>query len=163
MGYTTAFEGTFTLDRPLTPDHAAYLKQFADTRRMKRDEQKIMTLLDPVRTAVGLPPGLEGGYFVGGTGFSGQDRDPSVVDYNKPPLTQPSLWCQWVPTEDGTGVEWDQGEKFYCYVEWLKYLVQHFLAPWGYVLNGEVHWRGEDRADVGTIHCSDNVVEAVKG
>lgn len=52
----------------------------------------------------------------------------------------PSIYCQWVPAEDGTGLEWDGVEKFYYYTEWLEYLVAHFFKPWGYVLNGSVEW-----------------------
>ena len=29
--------------------------------------------------------------------------------------TYPGIWCQWVPTDDGKGIEWDGGEKFYNY------------------------------------------------
>lgn len=48
------------------------------------------------------------------------------------------LYCQWVPTEDGEGIKWDGGEKFYSYTKWLQYLIDNFLIPNGYVLNGEV-------------------------
>jgi hypothetical protein len=36
-----------------------------------------------------------------------------------------------------------------------------FLAPWGYVLNGEVEWQGEDEEDTGKILVVDNSVEVV--
>jgi hypothetical protein len=158
MGYTTDFSGVFKLDKPLTAEHAAYLKKFSDSRRMKRDSEKAAKLPDPEREAVGLPVSHEGAYFVGGYGYMGQDGDGSVLDHNAPPVGQPGLWCQWVPTEDGDGIEWDEGEKFCSYVEWLEYLIEHFLKPWGYVLNGEVSWRGEDFYDVGTITVEDNEV-----
>jgi len=64
-----------------------------------------------------------------------------------------------VPDETGTGIVWDQGEKFYHYDKWLKYIIKHFLAPWGYVLNGEATWRGEQRDDRGTLHVFENEVE----
>ena len=53
---------------------------------------------------------------------------------------------------------WDGSEKFNKYVEWLEYLIEHFLGPWGYRLNGKVTWAGEDESDVGTIVIVDNVV-----
>ncbi len=158
MGYTTEFRGQFQLDRPLAPEHRTYLIMFASTRRMRRSEFKVRQLEDPVREAVGLPVGPQGCYFVGGGGFAGQDEDASVSDANQPPDDQPGLWCQWVPTEDGAGIEWDGGEKFYSYVEWLEYLIAHFLAPWGYRLNGRVRWRGEEFDDIGTIVVEDNEV-----
>ena len=158
MGYTTEFTGKFKLNKPLMPTHAAYLRMFSETRRMARDEDVAAQLPDPFRHVVGLPIGKEGGYFVSGGGFAGQNRDASIVDYNEPPDGQPGLWCQWVPTEDGTAIEWNGTEKFYDYVEWITYLIEHFLGPWGYVLNGSVFWRGEDTTDVGTIEIHDNKV-----
>lgn len=47
------------------------------------------------------------------------------------------------------------------YVEWLEYLIQHFIAPWGYKLNGAVVWHGEDSDDIGRIVVTDNVVRVL--
>lgn len=111
IGYTTNFEGRFNLDKPLTPAHKAYLLAFAATRHMRRNGN-VYRLPDPVREAVNLPAGPNGEYFVAGTdSFSPKD------DYNSQPSSQPGLWCQWVPSEDGKGIEWDGGEKFYAYTE----------------------------------------------
>ncbi len=70
----------------------------------------------------------------------------------------PGIWCQWVPNEDGTCIEWDEGEKFYNYVEWLQYLISNFLQPNGYTLNGESEWQGEEHDDVGTIFVKNNEI-----
>jgi len=158
MGYTTYFSGEFKLDKPLAPEHKAYLEKFSQTRRVKRDAAKAALLPDPVREAAGLPIGSEGAYFVGGTGCAGQDRDDSILDYNRAPKDQPGLWCQWQPDEDGEYIEQDGGEKFYNYTEWIEYLIEHFLAPWGYTVNGEVDWDGEESGDDGTITVENNVV-----
>jgi hypothetical protein len=180
MGYTTDFSGQFKLDAALTKEQAKYLNYFSGTRRMKRatgytqPSQHEVTLLvtdlpDPVREAVGLPVGPEGAYFVGGSGFCGQDCDRTILDYNKPPVGQPGLWCQWVVAEDDdayynyTRIEWDGGEKFYKYIEWLEYIIEHFLKPWGRTLNGEVEWQGEDHGDMGIIVVKDNVVTTKVG
>lgn len=162
MGYTTKFEGCFTLDKPLAPEHAAYLKAFNATRRMKRDQFKAAELPDPIRDAAGLPLGKDAGYFVGGGGHYGQDRDASVIDYNDKPEGQPGLWCQWTPSEDGAAIEWDQGEKFYYYGEWLAYIVEHFLKLWGYDLSGSVTWQGAEAGDVGTLSVKDGRVHSKK-
>jgi len=159
MGYTTDFYGEFNLDNPLSTAHKAYLEAFAQTRRMIRDDKIASKMEDPVRIAAGLPVGFDGGYFVNGGGDFGQAEDSSVKNSNTPPAGQPGLWCQWVPNEEGTSIIWDQGEKFYNYVEWIEYLVEHFLKPWGYVLNGEVEWQGEERDDRGMIVIKDNVVK----
>jgi hypothetical protein len=144
----------------LKPEHASYLRLFNRTRRMRRDPEAARLLPDPVRDAAALPLGKEAGYFTGGRSSWPDDRDASVLDYNRPPGGQPGLWCKWTPNEAGTAVLWDQGEKFYDYIAWLKYLLQHFLIPWGYVVNGEVYWVGEDDLDRGTITVSNNVVAA---
>jgi hypothetical protein len=74
---------------------------------------------------------------------------------------RPCRYCQWVPTADGTEIQWDGGEKFYCWLEWLQYIVDHHLRPWGYVLSGQVRWSGENLDDAGIIYVKDNRVEAV--
>lgn len=173
MGYTTEFDGEFTLDRPLTPERRRYLKAFAGTRRMKRDQAKAAKLEDPVRKAVDLPVGDEGGYVVPAASFSeddgleidnfGQQGTPDVLNYNGPPAGQPGLWCQWEPNKGGTAIEWNGSEKFYSYVEWLRYLIHHFLAPWGHTLNGEVTWQGEESGDMGKIVVTDNEVTVKPG
>lgn len=144
MGYTTDFSGRFELDKPLAPKMKKFLTLLNETRRMKRNVDEAF--------------GIDGEFFVFGTGSYGQDQDNSIVDYNQQPSTQPSLWCQWVPNEDGTAIEWDGGEKFYAYSEWLFYLITKILAPNGYTLNGTVVWQGEETGDVGKIHVVDNVV-----
>lgn len=144
MGYTTDFHGALKLNKQLSEDDKTFLKKLASTRRMARN--------------VDAKYGVEGEFYVDGEGMFGQDIEDNVIDHNRPPRTQPSLWLQWVPTEDGWGIEWDGNEKFYNYVEWLEYLIEKILAPRGYVLNGEVEWYGEDREDMGKISVKDNVV-----
>lgn len=163
MGYTTEFDGAFKLDRPLTPERKAYLNAFSRTRRMKRNATLAAKLPDPIREAVNRFIGVHACYFVGGTGPCGQDHDKSVIDYNSPPLGQPGLWCQWVPNDDGTEITWDGGEKFYRYIEWLKYIIESFIEPWGYTLNGEVTWQGEEPDDFGRILVKDNSILTQKG
>lgn len=163
MGYTTDFRGQFTCEPALNPKQVAYLKAFADTRRVRRDFDKASIIADDVRIDAGVPLGKDACYFTGSTGFMGQDNDPSVVASNTPPADQPSLWCQWVPTEDGKGIKWDGGEKFRSYIPWLEYIINHFLTPWGVVLNGRVQWRGEDWSDIGTITVRDSNVDTLDG
>lgn len=148
MGYTTDFAGEFKLNRQLDTETANYLRKFAETRRMKRK--------------LPLEYGVEGEFYVDGTGYAGQGHEDNVIDHNSPPSTQPGLWCQWIPNEDGTAIVWDGGEKFYDYVEWIEYIIKNFLAPKGYVLNGDVQWQGEDAGDVGVISIKDNVVRTKK-
>lgn len=161
MGYTTDFEGEFKLNKPLASEELSYLKRFAETRRMMRREADAVLREDPLRDAVGLPVGKQGGYFVNEGGFFGQQVGGDVIDSNKPPSGQPGLWCKWTPNEDGTAIVWDGNEKFYSYVEWLEYLIEHFLGPWGYRINGIVAYQGEQDDDRGSILAVDNVVTRV--
>lgn len=145
MGYTTDFRGKLAFDKPLTVKDKNYLEKFARTRRMARN--------------VDAKYGVEGEFYVDGEGFMGQAQDSTVIDSNRPPKTQPGLWCQWIPTEDGMFLEWDGNEKFYKYVEWLEYLIEKIIEPRGYTLNGVIEWRGEDWNDTGTIIVTNNKVE----
>lgn len=149
MGYTTDFDGTLKLNKKLSEEDHKFLTKLAGTRRMARE--------------VDAKYGVEGEFYVEGEGTFGQDHEDNVIDHNRPPSTQPSLWLQWTPTEDGMGIEWDGGEKFYNYVEWLEYLIEKILEPRGYVLNGEVYWYGEDREDNGIIKVKDNQVKTYLG
>lgn len=144
MGYTTDFEGRFELNKELTPKMAKFLTLFNETRRMGRQTDEAF--------------GIDGEFFVFGKGSFGQDNEPTIIDYNTAPRTQPGLWCQWTPSEDLKAIEWDSGEKFYHYTEWLVYLINKILAPNGYVLNGVVTWQGEEIGDVGEIFVENNVV-----
>lgn len=155
MGYTTDFEGSFTVTPPLDAAQVAYLKALCDTRRMKRDAAVAALMPDPKREAVGLPIGDEAEYFVGGVGFAGQDRDASIEEYNYSPGEQPGLWLQWEPNDDGTRIVWNGAEKFYHYVEWLNYIIERFLIPWGRSIAGEVSYQGEDSDDRGVIGIRD--------
>jgi hypothetical protein len=161
MGYHTDFNGEFKCDPVLHWAHRVYLEKFAETRRMKRDPKITETLTDPIREEIGLPVGEEGEFYVNGSGFRGQGDDSSVLNHNGPPRTQPGLWCQWVPNEDGTAIVWDLGEKFYHHVEWLQYLIDNFFERYGYTLNGEVRWQGESPDDRGIIYCKDNKIQAI--
>jgi hypothetical protein len=142
----TDIEGSFSITPRLSEPHVAYLTRFGTTRRMRRDPGVLggVSYPDPLRLAVGLPIGLQSGYYVGQPG-NGHFRCPSVVDTNRPPRGQPSLWCCWGPNPEG-----DQLVVLNDYAcelgPWLRYLIKHFIGPWGYTLRGAVGWREERRA-----------------
>jgi len=160
MGYDTDFEGEFILDKPLTKEQQKYLDMFSDTRRTKKNLEIIELYPDPVREAVNLPVGKEGGYCV----IDVEIDDKCVKSYNESPEGQPGLWCNWIPNEEGTSIIWNNAEKFYNYVSWIKYIIDNFLKPWGLTLNGEVKWFGEKGIDdIGMIKIIDNVVHILDG
>lgn len=147
MGYTTEFSGRIEINpSPLSEEMVDYLTKFSETRRMKRNIQGY---------------GVDGEFYIDGAGPFGQNKDNTVVDSNYPPSTQPGLWCQWIPTEDGTAIVWDGGEKFYAYVEWLKYIAENFILPFGKTLDGEIIWQGEDIHDRGRIIVDKDIIKVV--
>lgn len=83
----------------------------------------------------------------------GEDYEPEKIEG-----PHPDFYCQWVPTEDGRGVKWNDGEKFYDYVEWLQWLIDTVLKPRGYALSGSVAYQGEETGDCGTIRVLDGRV-----
>jgi hypothetical protein len=64
-------------------------------------------------------------------------------------------------SEDREFIVPEEDESRHGFRLWLKLVIEHFLAPRGYVLDGEVTWEGEDRDDSGTIFVKGNRVEAV--
>ena len=113
--------------------------------------------------------------------YVGED-DTGIIDYNIPPghlpfsagsfeanllnvekyKLQPGLWCNWT-THNGSALSWDGGEKFYNYIEWLKYMIDNFFIPWGIKLNGKIEWTGEAKDDLGLITVVDNKVTTKTG
>jgi len=181
MGYTTDFEGSLNIKRPLTPHQIAYINLISETRRMKRDVNKLMELYkgkygNPFvkgKTAEDIY-GFQGEFFAREDGEAGQYHDKSILDYNSPAghsgfaqgeveNGQPGLWCQWEISEDGMELEWNGAEKFYNYTAWLKYLIKMFFIPWGRKLNGEINWSGEETSDIGKIVVKNNVIKTMTG
>jgi hypothetical protein len=155
MGYTTYFCGSITIDPPLNEAERDYLRRFAGSRRMDRER---------------------GPYFVDGTNYL---PDPDVTNFNSPALEQPGLYCQWVPSADGTCLEWDGEEKFYDAERWMAYLIEHFLRPgaraesvddpqfadfnFDHRLDGEINATGEDPDDRWLLRVADNEVFVLEG
>lgn len=163
MGYETEFIGVLIVSPALGSRHYNYLQKFSDTRRMERDETKTKVREDPIREAIDLPVGPDGGYFVGEDGYKGQDDGFDVTDPNKPPQGQPSLWCHWAPETTST-ISCDGPAKYSSAQahQWIQYLIANFFEPWGYKLNGVVTWQGEDICDRGEIHVKDNIVDTTR-
>jgi len=154
MGYTTDFSGEFELkfkDEATRKKVTELVNGLADTRRMKRDLSKLGCYTEEEIKNFG-----EEGEFYYPTekseywSFAGQNReDPSILEYNKPPKSQPGLWLQWVI--DGDSLVWDESEKFYHYTEWLNYLIKKIFKPNGVEISGAVTYQGEECGDVGRI------------
>lgn len=159
MGYTTTFSGEVTIDPPLNDAEVEYLRQFAGSRRMKR---------------------VKGPFFVNGNDF----QDDDVINVNSPDDSQPGLWCQWVPSDDGAALIWDEAEKFYEAPRWMKYLLDTFICrrpddqtlavmveadprlaefTFDHTANGEVYAEGEDSDDRWMLVVKDGQVAVAGG
>jgi hypothetical protein len=111
MGYTTDFIGHVDIEPALNQDETEYLEAFSLSRRFAR---------------------AGGPYEVPGNPMAALEEERETVDvdtYNRIAPGQPQLWCQWVPCFDGCCLAFDGHEKFYRPVEWMRYLIQHFLMP----------------------------------
>lgn len=160
MGYTTDFSGEVSITPPLNQAEISFLNAFNATRRVQR---------------------TRGPYYVGDRGCGvltpGQtfDGESDVTNMNAAPEGQPGLWCQWIPTEDGTAIQWDGGEKFYESEAWMEYIIDHFLKPGciaakelpflqaNHICNGEIEAQGEDPNDRWKLVVEDNVVSTRQG
>ena len=185
MGYSTDFTGHFTITPPLQPAHQVLLAELTRTRREIRDGSKLppapswvndgswgqqgefytAVLAEMVISGITPEQYLTDAQIyqdlIDHFGFNkGQDDDMGLVYYNESGI-QPSLWLQWVP-QDSTRLVWDEGEKFYNYVEWLIYLIKGVFRPNGYTLNGRVEYQGEDLCDNGYIEVTNNQVNHVE-
>jgi len=158
VGYDLRFDGRFDIAPPLPPDRNRYLTAFSLSWRRPRDPSKLDNAAEPGHEAVGLPVGREAAFYVGGAPHTHDDGDDvSVLSFARPPEGQPGVRCCWRPTPDGSHLEWDGCEKFGAYSDWLRYLAETFLGPWGHSLSGRVRWTGEDGAE-GTLSAHDGVV-----
>lgn len=159
MGYDTDFWGSFSFNKPVDEKLAEYINQFSLVRHMRRSNSLIKQLYPNWRElCYNGELGVDGEYFLGQCDSLDDYTDLSVLDCNHPTESQPSLYCQWVIERRGELI-WDGNEKFYDYVEWLRYLIERFFAPNGYVLEGSVEFSGEDPNDHGIITVSDNVIK----
>jgi hypothetical protein len=108
MGYTTDFLGHIDIDPPLNDQEAAYLTAFRHTRHWDR-------------------PGSP--YDVPHNPFADEPPEGGLDAYNRPGQGQPQLYCQWQVCWENCCLAFDGDEKFYAPVPWLRYLIDHFLAP----------------------------------
>lgn len=159
MGYHTSFDGAVKIDPPLNSHEIDFLRDLAGTRRMNR---------------------TKGPLYVAETENFGQNRSEDVIDYNGSHPDQPGLWLQWTPSEDGTALEWDEGEKFYESQEWMEYLVNNLLGPsalayitthsdedarlehftCNHKVSGIIYAQGEDSDDTWRLVVDNNMVRS---
>ena len=171
MGYTIEYIGRFELNKPLTEEHAKFLQDFAKTRHYhrvwSREEENGRWFVDPEGS---MKPNFKDKEYLDMLHARTYDHEKrkafelekyGCIDFNEVNPGMPSFYCQWIPTEDRKGIEWDGGEKFYNAEKWLRYIIENYLKPWGYVVNGTVefeHGEPEYDSNTGALHVSNNKV-----
>lgn len=165
MGYNTEFEGRINTNKPMSNELIIWLDKFSKTRHYSIDtallkesflEKTIREMLPPISNyRENMDMGAEGKFLAHGDEYY---RPKHCANYNKPADDCPGLWLQWRVTEDGCGIEWDMGEKFYNYTEWLEWLILYIFEPGGYILNGKIRFQGQNYNDQGHIYVENNVV-----
>ncbi len=172
MGYTTEFIGKFVFDKEPSMELMEYINCFSKTRHVKRDVEAVKSIFPDYeeRSWKGVL-GDSAEFFLqpcdeviykkdDRLDMAGFYKRNGIIDDNKPPLTQPGLWCHWIINSRGELV-WNGAEKFYCYVEWLEYLIVNFFAPEGLMLSGRCFYSGEKMDDWGYIVVDNNHVEKI--
>jgi len=160
MGYTTFFKGKIVIDNCVDKNTKAFLDGLCSTRRMKRNPEILAKRLGISYEECLQKYGEDAKHYFEDSGNLGQNNTEDVMNYNFPPSNQPGLWCNWCLGEDERSIVWSSGEKFYSYVEWMKYIVDE-LVDRGYNLTGDINWTGEDECDTGTIIVRNNKVDFI--
>lgn len=172
MGYSTDFDspdftGRIEINPPLNQAEINYLTKFSRTRHMHRE----------------LGP-----FLVYETPFKDPNNEKDVINYNIPPPGQPSLWCNFEPTTDGTAIRsntiavmWDLSEKIKEASKWIDYIITRFLMDgavvqgqdallhlfkdfqFNHVCNGELILQGKNPNDKWKLVVKNNIVKKIKG
>lgn len=89
------------------------------------------------------------------------NSSPHIIDHNKPPCSQPTLYCKWIINEEGTIIRWNGHHKFPSHIRWIVYIIEKFLIHWGYKLSGEITYQGHDELNQGSIVIQNNIVKII--
>jgi len=160
MGYSTDFEGCIDINKKVDEKTQKWLKGLSNTRRMKRDTKVLSKLLGITEEECLSEYGEDAKNYFDYIDM-GQRHTEDILNYNFPPSNQPGLWCNWTLGEDNNSIEWNGAEKFYEYIEWMRYIIDE-LVERGYEMNGIISWEGEDRSDCGRIIVKDSKVNVIR-
>ena len=128
MGYTTYFEGSIVVTPALSPE---FIKRWNKATEGTPGKGFTRSCANGVEETPDMLPGFEG--------------------------AKPQTWCHWQLTSIGnaTYIDWDGGEKFYDYIEWLQFLVAAIrkVEPRA-EFEGLIEWDGEGHGDTGVLRVN---------
>lgn len=158
MGYTTEFEGQFNFNKKVSESMKNFINGFTNTRHMLYDTEAIKNDFEFYKVFT-LDGDLgENGCFINDAKRILENNEKRyVIDYNRSGKC-PSLWAQWIITDDNSALIWDGSEKFYEYTNWLVFYIENFFKKNGYILNGVCYYYGEDSSDAGYLIIDNNEV-----
>ena len=66
--------------------------------------------------------------------------------------------CQWEIQPDRQTIQCNYSECRWDHEVWMQHIIDNFIKPEGYLLNGEIEWYGEYDEDNGIITIENNIV-----
>jgi hypothetical protein len=142
MGYTMIWHGKLAINPPLPQAVTQYLTRFFERRHV---------LMSPKHQEHGafevdyLPPDEE------------DKAALDIVDWNRPPPSQPFIWCDWEIDALGSSLT-IRRPRNYRSIEWLEYIIWKFISPYHSVVSGTMTWRGEEVGDEGCLYVDGNII-----
>ena len=85
-----------------------------------------------------------------------EHRDPTGATLGQDPA-MPGIHCCWEIDEEGTEIHATEAYD-YGFCNWIPILIEKYFEPWGYILNGEADWDGQESGDDGTATVVNNVM-----
>ena len=113
MSSEKVFIGELSINPPCSSDEVDFFNRWASTKRCVRNDD------------------TQGKYYaaVVGSDLDGHGQSTkNIVNVNDEPDGQPSLWCEFRISGDGSKLVWSGQEKFYSSPEWTAYIQEHFFA-----------------------------------
>lgn len=164
MDYSITLSGQFKLDKTLDKATANLINGLAKTRRMKRNLEKLANKYEIDYQEAKQKFGIDGEFYYDPNDFKnyGQTKDETIENFFSPPSTQPSIWCQWIYSNEDNIIKWNQNTKLNNFTEWIIYIIEKILKPRNYKLTGSVKWVGSDSFDKGEININNNKVRIIE-
>lgn len=159
MSYKVTFEkGGFSFNSLPEKDLKNFINNFSKSKHVLRNPKNILKKKSWRNYSFFGDIGEDGEYYSNPreNDFYDGDKEHSILDFNAPPVTQPSCWCNWVIKNNQ--LTWNGNSDFDNFAEWLDYLIDNFFKPRGYELNGKLNYQGEDSDDYGYVSIDKNIV-----